>query len=82
MDKHVTLSINGRRVTVPKDTILAVALAQAGETRFRRSVKGEPRSPLCAMGTCFECRVTINGRPHQRSCQTLCRHGMEVTTDD
>ncbi|NQV34279.1 MAG: (2Fe-2S)-binding protein [Phycisphaeraceae bacterium] len=81
MDKHVIVSINGRRVTVTEDTILAVALAQAGETRFRRSVKGEPRGPLCAMGTCFECRVTINGKPHQRSCQTLCRHGMEVTTD-
>jgi predicted molibdopterin-dependent oxidoreductase YjgC len=81
MDKHVTLSINGRPVTVPEDTILAVALAQAGQTQFRRSVKGEPRSPLCAMGTCFECRVTVNGKPHQRSCQTLCCEGMEVTTD-
>jgi predicted molibdopterin-dependent oxidoreductase YjgC len=33
------------------------------------------------MGTCFECRVTVNGKPHQRSCQTLCCEGMEVTTD-
>ena len=82
MNEQVTLSINGRCLTVPEGTILAVALAKAGQTRFRRSVKGEPRSPLCAMGTCFECRVTINGRPHQRSCQTLCCHGMEVVTDD
>ena len=26
------------------------------------SVTGEPRGPLCAMGVCFECRVTIDGR--------------------
>jgi len=82
MDKQVTLSINGQSLTVPEGTLLAIALAQANITRFRHSVKGEPRGPLCAMGTCFECRVTINGKPHQRSCQTLCRHGMEVTTDE
>jgi sarcosine oxidase subunit alpha len=33
------------------------------------------------MGVCFECRVTIDGEPNQRSCQTLCREGMEVQTD-
>ena len=25
--------------------------------------------PLCGMGICFECRVTIDGRAHVRSCQ-------------
>jgi predicted molibdopterin-dependent oxidoreductase YjgC len=82
MDNPLTLSINGRSMTVPEGTILAVALAEAGVMRFRRSVHGQARGPLCGMGTCFECCVTIDGRPHQRSCQTLCRHGMEVTTDD
>jgi D-hydroxyproline dehydrogenase subunit gamma len=48
---------------------------------FRRSVKGDPRGPLCGMGICFECRVTIDGIPHSPSCQTLCRAGMEVRTD-
>ena len=36
--------------------------------------------PLCAMGVCMGCRVTIDGRPHQLACQTLVRDGMEVTT--
>jgi len=33
------------------------------------------------MGICFECRVTVDGRPHVRSCQVVCRPGMEVRTD-
>jgi D-hydroxyproline dehydrogenase subunit gamma len=78
---RVTLSINGQTVTVAAGTVVAAALAQAGVTRFRRSVRGEPRGPLCGMGVCFECRVTLNGQPHSRSCLTLCEDGMEVRTD-
>jgi sarcosine oxidase subunit alpha len=40
-----------------------------------------PRGALCGMGICGECRVTIDGQPHQRSCLVLCREGLEVTTD-
>jgi D-hydroxyproline dehydrogenase subunit gamma len=48
---------------------------------FRTSVQGEPRGPLCGMGVCFECCVTINGIARCRSCLTLCEDGMEVRTD-
>jgi len=68
--------------TVPEGTVVAVAIARAGVTAFRRSVNASERGPLCGMGLCGECRVTINGRAHQRSCQTLCESGMEVITDD
>ncbi len=82
MPDNITLHINGQSVAVPKGTVLVAALAQTGNQHTRRSVSGQPRGPLCGMGICFECRVTINGRPHQRSCQTLCEDGMEVWTDD
>lgn len=78
----VTLKIDGREVSVPAGTAVAVALAQAGVSAFRKSVTGRPRGPLCGMGLCGECRVTIDGIPHVRSCQTLCRTGMEVVTYD
>jgi D-hydroxyproline dehydrogenase subunit gamma len=78
----LTIKVNGELIYVPQGTVLAVALAQAGITRFRRALQGEPRAPLCGMGVCFECRVTINGQPHRRSCMTLCEAGMEVRTDD
>ena len=82
MSNSLHLTINGRPVQVESGTIVAAAIAQAGVIRFRRSVLGQPRGPLCGMGTCMECRVTINGQPHCRSCQTLCAEGMEVRSDD
>ena len=82
MTETVRLTLNGKSVEVPAGTVVAAALAQLGEDRFRRSVTGESRGPLCGMGICFECRVAINGQPHQRSCQTLCAEGMEVRTDE
>jgi D-hydroxyproline dehydrogenase subunit alpha len=46
---------------------LAAARARA-EQPFRTSVTGEPRAPLCGMGVCHECRVTVGGNAHQLAC--------------
>ncbi len=78
----MTVKVNGRPVEVPEGAMVSAAVSIAGETRFRRSVSGEPRGPLCGMGICFECRVTVDGRAQVRSCQAPCRPGMEVRTDD
>ena len=82
MPDNVQITINGKTVSVTPLTVVAAALACEGVTRFRRSVTGEPRTPLCGMGVCFECRVTINGEPNRRSCQVLCEDGMEIVTDE
>jgi len=82
MPDKVTLVVNGNAVTVPEGIMVSAAVAIAGVTSFRRSVRGEPRGPLCGMGICFECRVSIDGQAHCRSCQIPCRAGMEVRTDD
>ena len=82
MDDHVRIQIEGRPLTVPEGTVVAAALALAGLSWNRRSVSGEPRAPLCGMGICMECHVTINGQTHCCSCQTLCQEGMEVRIDD
>jgi sarcosine oxidase subunit alpha len=76
----VEIRVDGRSVTVRSGITLAAALVGLGVTSFRKSVIGEARGPLCAMGICFECRVTIDGAPHQRACLALCRDGLEVTT--
>ncbi|HXS96967.1 MAG TPA: (2Fe-2S)-binding protein [Candidatus Limnocylindrales bacterium] len=73
--------MNGREVAVPAGSMVSTAVVLAGETAFRHSVTGEARAPLCGMGICFECRVTIDGREHQRSCQVVCADGMDVRTD-
>ena len=77
----VTLKVNGKSVSVPPGTMVSAAVSLAGAAFFRRSVTGEPRGPLCGMGICFECRVTIDGRAHCRSCQIPCAVGMDVRTD-
>lgn len=82
MLEHVTLQVNGAPVNMPAGSMVAAAVLQAGVTSFRRSATGELRGPLCGMGICFECRVTVNGVAHVRSCQTLCENGMDVRTDE
>lgn len=81
MSETVRLFVDGEAVTMPAGSMVAAAILKSGTSSFRRSVTGEPRGPLCGMGNCFECRVTINGEPHCRSCQTICRNGMDVRTD-
>ncbi|MGN7918512.1 2Fe-2S iron-sulfur cluster-binding protein [Lysobacter sp. ESA13C] len=77
----VQLSIDGIAVEVPAGANVAAAVAQLG-LRFRRSRSGEARAPLCGMGLCFECRVSIDGVAHQRACVVVARDGMQVQRDD
>jgi D-hydroxyproline dehydrogenase subunit gamma len=72
--------INGKHIVVAPGVTVAAAVLSSGEAAFRRSVQGEPRGPLCGMGICYECRVTIDGELHARSCQILCRDGMVIET--
>ena len=77
--QSLIVRVNGAPVTVPSGTTVAAAILMTGAP-IRRSVTGEPRGPLCGMGICFECRATIDGIRHQRTCQVVCTQGMEVHT--
>jgi D-hydroxyproline dehydrogenase subunit gamma len=79
--ERVKISVNGSDVIVNAGTSVAAAILSAGIVRFRRSVTEEARSALCGMGICFECRVTIDGKAHARSCQIVCSDGMAVRTE-
>lgn len=81
MPELIAVTVNGRTIEVARGTSVAAALIEAGVFASRRSVTGEPRGPLCGMGICFECRVTIDGIPHRLGCQTFCAPGMEIVTD-
>ena len=81
MNTTVSVLINEKPGKVSAGWTVAAALDFAGVNVLRKSVGGEPRGPMCGMGICFECRVTINGQSHQRACQTLCSEGMEIVTD-
>lgn len=81
MPESVTLTVDGISVTMPAGSMVAAAILKSGKHAFRRSATGEARGPLCGVGICFECRVTIDGEVHRRSCQTTCENGMDVRTD-
>ena len=80
MPETVTVVVDGVLVEIPVGSMVSAAILKAGVSSFRRSVSGESRGPLCGMGVCFECRVTIDFEAHRRSCQTICENGMDIRT--
>jgi sarcosine oxidase subunit alpha len=78
----IILRVNNKEISVAEGSTIATAIFASDAKNFRRSVSGELRFPLCGMGICFECRVTINGVKHQKSCQILVENGMEIKTDE
>ena len=79
MPDSVTITLNGRSCKVPAGTVVSAALLTAG-IPCRRSTTGQPRTALCGMGICFECRATVDGVLHRRTCQLLCHSGMTIET--
>ena len=77
----VLLTVNGEAIRVKPGVTVAAAMLTAGQTAFRTSVSNQPRGALCGMGVCMECRVTINGRAHQKSCQVPCAEGMVIDSE-
>ena len=77
--EQIQVTIDQKPMTVAAGSTVAVAIALAG-LNCRTSVTGEPRGPLCAMGICFECRATVNGIAHSRTCQLLCEPAMDIRT--
>ncbi len=71
---------DGQEVRAHPGETVGAALLAAGVSALRYSERqGEPRGMFCGMGLCFECRVTIDGRPNQRACITPAAPGMQVT---
>ena len=71
MADSVQLRINGRMIAVPGGTVLAAAIAAAGVTQFRRSVSGQPRTPVCGMGVCMGCAVLMKDEALEASLPAL-----------
>lgn len=76
----VHFTFEGRPMQAQAGETVAVALL-AGNVGAVRStpVSGAARAPYCMMGACFECLVTIDGRPNRQACMTEIREGMAVT---
>jgi len=78
----VRISVDGENLEAYPGESLATALLAGGRRVFRRTPSGAPRGPLCNMGVCFDCIVTVDGAGLTRACMTEVRDGMVVRTGD
>jgi len=73
--------MDGERCMAVAGETIAAALIASGRISFKRDKQGRPRGPLCGMGVCFECEVSVDGVP-ARACLTKVRAGMQLRSLD
>ncbi len=70
------IQLDGKPLTAYPGETIAAALLAAGVIVFHHTHQlGEPRGPFCCMGVCYDCLVTVNGKPDVRACQTAAQPG-------
>ena len=75
----VGIVLAGRAVSAPEGETLAAVLLREGFGPFRTTPAGRrERAAYCMMGVCFDCLVTIDGRPNRQACQERVRAGICV----
>ncbi|HTE37941.1 MAG TPA: FAD-dependent oxidoreductase, partial [Reyranella sp.] len=77
----VRLRFDGAEIEALTGETIAAALAAADIVSVRQARSGAPRGPFCGMGACFDCLVTVDGRPNQRACLTKVTDGMDVLSE-
>lgn len=65
---QVTFEFDGDAITAYEGETVATALLAANVAAFGVTREGDPRLPVCNMGTCFDCVVTVDGEPMVRAC--------------
>jgi hypothetical protein len=75
----IEIIVDDQRLPAFIGETVAVALLAAGRRELRRtSRRSVPRGLYCGIGVCFDCVMTIDGRPNVRTCQVEVRSGMRV----
>lgn len=78
---EIEIVVDGHPVRACEGESVASALVAAGRRVLRTTERrGESRGLFCGIGVCFDCVMTIDGRPGVRACQTPVRAGMRVET--
>ncbi|MEU3985202.1 (2Fe-2S)-binding protein [Streptomyces sp. NPDC026672] len=78
-----TVTFDGRSVEALPGRTVAAVLWSAGVTAWRTTRgAGRPRGVFCGTGVCFDCLVTVNGRPGVRACLVLARPGDDIRTQE
>lgn len=80
--EEVIFHFEGQPMTARAGDVIASALLANGVRTLRRtSREGQARGLYCAIGHCFECQVTVDGRAGTRACITHVKPGMRVERD-
>ncbi len=75
----VTLWVDGRAIEARLGQTVGAALLAQGVRVLRHTRKlGRPRGLFCAMGICYDCVLTVNGKPGMRACMTYVAPGMKI----
>ncbi|MFE7181937.1 (2Fe-2S)-binding protein [Streptomyces erythrochromogenes] len=78
-----TVDFDGRELPAQDGQSVAAVLWGAGILAWRTTREGgAPRGAFCGIGSCYDCLVTVNGRPNQRACLVPARPGDAVTTQE
>ncbi|MFP3871851.1 MAG: FAD-dependent oxidoreductase [Candidatus Natronoplasma sp.] len=78
-DEEFYFEFEGEKIKTYEGETIAAALYADGLRKFTESKKLErPRGFFCAIGKCSSCIMSVNGRPHVRTCVTQAEEGMEV----
>ncbi|UXI03278.1 (2Fe-2S)-binding protein [Photobacterium sp. TY1-4] len=69
----------GQAITAREGDTIAAALLAAGVDHTRETPATQsPRAPFCMMGSCFECRVEVDGEPNVQGCMRQVAPGIQV----
>jgi len=78
-----TITVDGREIPARAGESLTSALLAAGRPLLSRSAKyHRPRGPFCLQSSCGSCLVRVDGAPNVRACETPCRAGLAVETQN
>ncbi|GII96626.1 (2Fe-2S)-binding protein [Sinosporangium siamense] len=81
MTAEFEIAFDGTPVPAASGQTIGAALHAAGIVSWRTTrYAGRPRGLFCGIGACFDCLVTVNGRPSLRACLTEARAGDDVTS--
>lgn len=76
-------TFDGRPVPFRPGQTVGAALVADGRLSWRSTRRhGAPRGIFCGIGVCFDCLVTVDGRPNERACLVPAADGLRVSTQE
>lgn len=76
-----SFAFDGRDIAFAAGQTVGAALIGSGVYSWRTTRgQGKPRGIFCGIGVCYDCLITIEGRPNQRACLVPARAGLSVTS--